>query len=256
MISDPAFYAAAIPAVILVGLAKGGFAGLVIIAMSLLALVINPVRAAAIMLPILIVQDVVTMWTYRKNIDREALAILLPGAVLGVLVGSFAAAHVSEATVRLAIGAVAVLFAGNYFLGFANRLAHSPAATGRAAGWFWGAVSGFTSHVSHAGGPPYQVWMLSRRLPRDPMVATTTWYFAILNLIKLPFFITLGQLDRDAMMTALALMPAAVAATFAGVWLVRRTPVERFYRLIHALMLLAGLKLAYEGLTALLGSAT
>lgn len=256
MISDPAFYAAAIPAVILVGLAKGGFAGLVIIAMSLLALVINPVRAAAIMLPILIVQDVVTMWTYRRDIDRRALAILLPGALFGVILGAFAAAHVSEATVRLVIGTVAVLFAANHFLGFANRLAHSPAATGRAAGWFWGAVSGFTSHVSHAGGPPYQVWMLSRRLPRDPMVATTAWYFGILNLIKLPFFVALGQLDRDAMTTALALMPAAVAATFAGVWLVRRTPVARFYALIHALMLLAGLKLAYEGLTSLLGAAT
>jgi uncharacterized membrane protein YfcA len=251
VIAEPAFYLAAVPAVILVGLAKGGFAGLVIIAMSLLAYVVNPVRAAAIMLPILIVQDFVTMWAYRKDVDRAALAVLLPGAAAGIALGALAAAHVSEAAVRLLIGSVAIVFAANHFLGFAARLAQSPAMTGRKAGFFWGSVSGFTSHVSHAGGPPYQVWMLSRKLARDPMVATTAWYFGIVNLIKLPFFIGLGQLDGEAMTTALALMPVAVAATLAGIWLVRRTPMQRFYQLIHALMLLAGLKLAYEGLTAL-----
>lgn len=253
MITDPTFFAAAIPAVILVGLAKGGFAGLVIIAMSLLAFVMNPVQAAALMLPILIVQDAVTLWAYRKTYDREALSILLPGAFAGVVIGAFTAAYVSEATVRVLIGAIAVLFAGNYFLGFANRIANSTAARGRAAGYALGALSGFTSNVSHAGGPPYQIWMLPRRPPRDVMVGTTTWYFALINLIKLPFFVSLGQLDVRLGMTALALMPVAVLATLAGIWLVRRTPVERFYGIIHGLMLLGGLKLTYEGVRGFLG---
>ena len=255
MITDPAFYVAAVPAVILLGLAKGGFAGLVIISMSLLSLVINPVRAAAIVLPILIVQDLVSLWAYRRSFDKEALLILLPGAFIGVLFGAATAAYVSEATVRVVIGVVAVLFAGNHFLGFVGKLSHSPLATGRAAGRFWGAVSGFTSLVSHAGGPPYQVWMLSRRLDREIMVGTTTWYFAILNIIKTPVFIGAGQLDRSALLTAAALMPLAVAATLAGIWLVRRTPVERFYDIIHALLLIVGLKLAYDGLSALARSA-
>lgn len=253
MISDPVFFLAAIPAVILVGLAKGGFAGLVIVAMSLLAYVMNPVQAAALMLPILIVQDLVTLWAYRRTYDRAALAVLLPGAVLGAGLGAFTAAHVSEAAVRVVIGVVATLFAANYFLGFARRLSETPAAKSRAAGYLCGLISGFTSHVSHAGGPPYQVWMLPRRPPRDVMVGTTTWYFAVLNLIKLPLFIGIGQLDRQLALTALALMPVAVAATLAGIWLVRRTPAERFYGIIHALMLLGGLKLLYDGLGGLLG---
>ena len=252
VISDPGFYLAVVPAVILLGLAKGGFAGLAIIAMSILSLAINPVRAAAIVLPILLVQDAVSLWAYRRSYDRQALGVLLPGACAGIVIGAATAAYVSEASVRVVIGSIAVLFAGNYFLGFANRLARSSLATGRNAGWFWGAVSGFTSLVSHAGGPPYQVWMLSRRLDRDMMVGTTTWYFALVNLIKMPFFLGLGQLDRQALMTALVLAPLAIVSTMAGIWLVRRIPVERFYGIIYALLLLVGLKLSFDGLSAML----
>jgi uncharacterized protein len=252
VITDPLFFLAAIPAVILVGLAKGGFAGLVIVAMSLLAYVMNPVQAAALMLPILIVQDLVTLWAYRKTYDPEALRVLLPGALIGVILGAFTAAYVSEAAVRVVIGLVATLFAANHFLGFARRLADAPAARGRFAGYLCGLVSGFTSHVSHAGGPPYQVWMLPRRPARDVLVGTTTWYFALLNLFKLPLFIGIGQLDRPLALTALALMPVAIAATLLGIWLVRRTPAERFYGIIHLLMLLGGLKLLYEGMRGLL----
>jgi uncharacterized protein len=253
LISDLVFFLAAVPAVILVGLAKGGFAGLVMLAMSLLALVMNPVQAAALMLPILIAQDVVTLWAYRKTYDGEALRVLLPGALIGAALGAVTAAYVSEPAVRVVIGLVATLFAANHFLGFARRLAETQAARGRTAGYLCGLVSGFTSHVSHAGGPPFQVWMLPRRCPRDVLVGTTTWYFALLNLFKLPLFIGVGQLDARLALTALALMPVAIASTLLGIWLVRRTPVERFYGIIHLLMLLGGLKLLYEGLRGLTG---
>ncbi|CAN1495958.1 COG0730 Predicted permeases [Rhabdaerophilaceae bacterium] len=255
MISDPVFYLAAVPAVIVFGLAKGGFAGLSLISMILLALVINPVKAAAIILPIMIVQDLVGLWAFRKIYDGKALAILLPGAMLGIVIGYVTAAYVSEAAVRLLIGLIAVLFAGSHFLGLVNRLSGSPAVSGHCAGAFWGTVSGFTSFISHAGGPPFQVWMLPRRPDRDMMVGTTTWFFAIVNLVKAPFFVGLGHLDRSALMTAGLLMPLAIASTLAGIWLVRRLPVERFYTIIYALLLLTGLIMTYFGISALTGSA-
>lgn len=254
MIDEPGYWPAAIGAVILLGLAKGGFAGLVIIGMSVLSLAISPLRAAALMLPILILQDVVSLWAYRKDVDRAALAILLPGAAVGVALGAATAAHVSDAAVRILVGLVATAFAANYFLGFGPKLARSRWAAGRAAGLGWGALSGFTSQVAHAGGPPFQVWILSRGLPRDRLVGTTAWYFAIVNVIKAPFFAGLGLLHRETLTVAAALAPLAIAATLIGVWLVRRMPADRFYGVIYGLMFAAGAKLIYDGVAVLMRS--
>jgi hypothetical protein len=255
VIGDGIFYAYAIPAVILFGLAKGGFAGLVIIGMSLVAQAISPVKAAAIMLPILMLQDVVSLWAYRRQADLVSLKILLPGAAIGVALGGALAASVSDAAVRLLIGLVAIAFSGNHFLGLGGKLAGSRLTTGTHAGLAWSALSGFTSLVSHAGGPPYQVWMLSRGLDRQIFAGTTAWYFATVNVMKAPFFAGLGLIDTPSLLTAAMLAPIAIAATFLGVWLVRITPAERFVGLIHGLMLMVGLKLLFDGGRALLGGA-
>src|SRR5829696_3288705 len=111
MITDPLFYAMAVPAVILVGLSKGGFRGIGLLALPLMALVISPVRAAAIMLPILIVQDTVAVWVYRRDWDGRNLVILLPSAVVGVIFGYLLAEYVSDAGVALAVGLLSVGFA-------------------------------------------------------------------------------------------------------------------------------------------------
>lgn len=248
---DLHFYLAALPAVCLVGLSKGGFSGLVMIAMSLMATVTEPVTAAAILLPILIMQDGVTVWNFRKDYDRAALKVLLPAATAGILTGALAAAFISASGARLLIGVLAFSFALNNFLGLGARLSRLPFMAGPKAGLFWGWLSGLTSQISHAGGPPYQIWMLPQKLPRDIFVGTTAWYFAILNLIKLPFFIGLGALDREAFTIALTLLLPALGATVFGIWLVRRIPVERFYTLINGLMLLSGVKLCYDGFTGL-----
>jgi uncharacterized protein len=132
MILDPAFFAAMVPAVILMGLSKGGFAGLGLLALPLMALVVSPVQAAAIMLPLLISQDVVTVWSYRREFDRRILATLLPGALIGILAGYLLAAKVSDAAVGLAVGVISIGFALRNLLGLAGarsgaRSAASPA---------------------------------------------------------------------------------------------------------------------------------
>ena len=251
MISDPLFYLAAIPAVILVGLSKGGFAGLSMLSLPLMALVISPIRAAAIMLPILIVQDVVSVWAYRRSWDRRNLSILLPGAVLGILFGYLLAAKVSDVAIQLAVGVISVAFALRRLI--LERGAAAPASSAsRPAGWFWGAVSGFTSMIANAGGPPFQIYVLPQRLPRDVFVGTGVLFFALVNWIKVPPYIALGQFTRDNLATSVALFPLAIASTWAGVLLVRRVSGERFYTIIYVLLTMVGLKLIWNAVTALL----
>jgi uncharacterized membrane protein YfcA len=247
MIDDPLFYVVAVPAVILLGLAKGGFSGIGMLSLPLMALTVSPLRAAGIILPILVVQDVVSIWAYWGQWDRRNLALLTPGGLIGVALGYVLAAQVSDAAVALAVGAIAVVFAVRRLIVERRAEAPRPAAAGAAAGWLWGGVSGFTSMIGHAGGPPFQIYVLPQRLQRDIFVGTGAIFFAVLNWAKVPAYAALGQLGRDNLTTAAALFPVAIASTWAGVLLVRRVSPERFYTLIYALLIAVGLKLLWDG---------
>jgi uncharacterized membrane protein YfcA len=255
MLTDPFFYAVAIPAVILLGLAKGGFAGIGVVATPLLALAISPVLAAAILLPILIVQDVVSVWAFRKTWDSGLLKLMLPAAAVGIFLGWALAAFVSPAAVELAVGLISIVFALQRL--WAERAVKVAAQVGATAGRPWlgalcGLTAGFTSQIAHAGGPPFQIYVLLRRLPRDAFIGTSAIFFAVVNWMKVPAYIALGQLTPKVLATAGVLLPLAIASTWAGVWLVRRVPAEGFYRLIYVLLVAVGGKLVFDGATALL----
>jgi len=245
VIDDPWFYALAVPAVIMLGLAKGGFAGMGALSLPIVAMAISPVRAAAIILPILIVQDIVGVWAFRRTWDGHVLAWMLPGAMLGIWLGYVFAARVSPDAVLGMVGAISILF-GMYRLWAARRgataISNSPGWVGAVAG----VASGFTSQVAHAGQPPFQLWVLPRGLPRDTLVGTTAIFFAAVNWIKVPAYWALGQFSAPNLLTSAVLMPVAIASTFAGVWLVRRVPAQRFYTAIYVLMILVGVKLVWD----------
>lgn len=248
MPTDVAFYLAAIPAVILIGLAKGGFAGLGALGMPIMALGVAPVRGAAILLPILIVQDAIGVTAFRKTWDRKILLIMLPGAILGVGLGWLFAASVSADAVLAAVGAISILF-GVYRL-WAERGGRIAAASNSPAwvGGLFGIATGFTSQIAHAGGPPYQMWVMPRRLPRDVFIGTTAIFFAALNWIKVPAYVALGQFTRSNMVATAVLLPLAILSSLAGVWLVRRVAAERFYTIVYVLMVVTGGKLLWDGL--------
>lgn len=249
MIADPAFYAIAVPAVVMLGLAKGGFSGMGALSLPILALVIDPVRAAAILLPILIVQDVVGVWAFRRTIDWPVLGWMLPGAAAGIALGYGFAAMVSTSAVLAVVGAISIAF-GLWRLWVERR--GMPAAS-RSPGWvgtFFGVASGFTSQIAHAGQPPFQLWVLPRALPRDILVGTTALFFAVVNWIKVPAYLALGQFTHANLMTAAALLPVAILSTLAGVWLVRRVAAARFYTAIYVLMIAVGVKLVWDGIGA------
>lgn len=249
MLTDWHFYALAIPAVILLGLAKGGFAGMGALSLPMLTFAIDPVRAAAILLPILIVQDLVGVWAFRRTVEWRLLGWMMPGAILGIWLGYTFAASVSPLGVMAAVGAISMIF-GAYRLWAARRVA-APRDAARWPLWvgsLFGIASGFTSQIAHAGQPPFQLWVLPRNLGRDMLVGTTALFFAAINWIKVPAYAALGQFSSANLMTAAALMPLALASTIAGVWLVRRIAPERFYTAIYWLMILVGAGLIWEAL--------
>lgn len=252
MITDPLFYAAAVPAVTLLGLAKGGFSGLGLLSLPLMALTVSPVQAAAVTLPILMVQDVVSVWAYRRTWDKRNVAILLPSAILGILTGYLLAARVSDAAVTLAVGAISVAFAIRRLVLERRKTPPKPTMADLPRGLFWGWVTGFTSMIAHAGGPPFQIYVMPQRLARDVFVGTGAVLFALINWIKVPPYILLGQFTLENLSTAAVLFPVAIGSTWAGVWLVRRVSGERFYTLVYILLVLVGLKLVYDGALALL----
>jgi hypothetical protein len=242
---DHAYLLAASAAVILIGLSKGGFSGLSSLAMPLLSLTISPVRAAAILLPIMIAQDWVGVWAFRRDFDRRNLVILLPSAVVGIALGWGLAAYVTDAAVRLVVGLISIGFVA-FMLARERFRSRVPARPEFAPGFLWGSIAGFTSMVSHAGGPPFMVYVLPQRLEPRVFAGTGTMFFAAVNLLKVPPYIALGQFSRENLLSSATLLPVAIAATLAGVWLVRRFPAERFYPAILTLTFLIGLKLTFD----------
>ncbi len=249
IIADPYFYCAAIPAVILLGLSKGGFVSVGMTATPLLALYLRPLEAAALLLPVLISQDLISIYVYRRDWDVSNLKVLLPGAAIGLGGGWLIAAHVSDNAVRLAIGSIGVAFV---FYMWLRRAIVEPHRMRPAGGVFWGAVSGFTSFMTQSGSPPFQIYVLPQRLPKLVLVGTTTMFFAAVNAMKIVPYFMLGQFSARNLSTSLALLPVAVAANFAGVWLVRRTPTTVFYRIAYVLLLMISLTLLWQGCAQLL----
>ncbi len=252
MVTDPLFYAVAVPAVTLLGLAKGGFSGLGLLSLPLMSLVLSPVQAAAIILPILLVQDVVSVWAYRHSWDKRNVMILLPSAMIGTGTGYLMAAQVSDAAVRLAVGVIAMGFALRRIVLEWRKAPPTPIRADVPRGVFWGWVTGFTSMIAHAGGPPFQIYVMPQRLPRDVFVGTGAIFFAVNNWMKVPPYFALGQLTTANLATAAALFPLAILSTWAGVRLVRYVSGERFYTLVYLLLVMVGAKLVYDGLVPLL----
>jgi uncharacterized membrane protein YfcA len=246
MLSDPWFWAAGIAAVVVLGLSKGGFMGLGTLATPLLAMAVSPVRSAAILLPILVVQDLVSVWAFRRAWDGHVLAVLLPGAAAGILLGYLFAASIPERGVLAALGAISVIFAlWRLWLERGGRLV-APRRLSDRLGLVCGLASGLTSQIAHAGYPPFQIWVMPRQLARDTLVGTSAIFFAVVNWIKVPAYVALGQFNAANAAATAALLPVAIGSTFAGVQLVRRAPAARFQTIIYLLTVLVGLKLLWS----------
>lgn len=247
MITDPLFYLCAVPAILIMGISKGGFgSGVGILATPLVALVVPMSQAAAIMLPILCVMDVVGLVAYRGRWMRDHLGLLLAGGIAGVALGALVFSYVSDAMVRAGIGAFALAFVAYRLAGSAEA---PPRPHSAPEGLFWSMLSGVTSTLIHAGGPPLNVYLLPRRLEKAVFVGTTVLFFAVINVAKLAPYAWLGLFDARNLATSAALAPLAPVGMFLGIALMKRIPQEVFYRICYLFLALVGAKLLWDGIT-------
>jgi uncharacterized membrane protein YfcA len=245
-ITDPAFYAVAVPAVLLMGMAKSGFlSGFGSMATPLLALTVPVPQAAAIMLPLLLVMDGVGLQQLWRERDAALLRALMPAGLLGVVVGTLLFGVLAPHTVAGIVGALTLLF-------LAQRLLFPPAANSppppRWARFCLATASGFTSFVAHAGSPPFNVYVLPLRLKPIAYAGTAAVFFAVVNLAKWAPYAWLGLIDKANMVTAVLLLPLAPLGVWLGVWLARRIEPRWFYRVAYGGMFLTGVKLLWDGL--------
>lgn len=231
----------AVLAAMAVGLSKGGLPVVSGLAVPLLAQVMSPVQAAGLLLPVYIVSDMVGLWAYRREFDRKVLLIVLPAAALGIGIGWATAEIVPEAAVAVLVGIIGAVFALNAIL--RRPVVAEPREPQVAPGLFWGTITGFTSFVSHSGGPPWQVYALPLGMSSLRYAGTSTVLFAIINALKLFPYFMLGQLNADSLGVASVLMVPAALAVLIGVWAVRVIPQVIFFRIVIWALLLISLRL-------------
>jgi uncharacterized membrane protein YfcA len=250
VITDPFFFAVAIPAVLIMGVSKGGFgSGLGLMATPLVALAVPAPQAAAIMLPILLVMDATGLLAYRGTFHRANLGLLLAGGMAGIALGTLTFRYFSEAGLRAILGGMALAFVAHRLrAGGTNAPAVTPS---RAKGFFWSTLSGLASTIAHAGGPPLSVYLLPQKLDKAILVGTTVVFFAVINVVKLVPYLWLGLFDARNLLTSLVLVPLAPFGIWLGVWLMRRLSQELFYRIAYAMLAIVGAKLLWDGARAL-----
>lgn len=246
MLSDPIFILTAIFAVFITGISKGGFGGLGLFAVPIMALSISPVQAAAVMLPVLIVMDWISVWAYRKHWDKRLLLMLLPGALLGITIGGLLADRVSEDFVRACVGVIAVSFPVYAILGPKFRSGADWLKDNRPMAGLAGVAAGFTSFVAHAGGPPFQAYALPQNLEKRVYAGTAVMFFFVVNAVKLVPYAMLGQFDKTNLTISAALIPIAPIGVLIGVWLVKRIDQQAFYKIMYGLIFITGLKLLWD----------
>jgi uncharacterized protein len=246
IIQDPWFWAVAVPAVLLMGMAKSGFLmGFGALATPLMALAVPVPQAVAIMLPLLLVMDATGIRALWKERDRELLRLILPAGLLGIGVGTLLFGVVSVKTTSAVLGAITLLY-------LLHRAFYQPPVDakplGRAAGFGLAMTAGFTSFVAHAGSPPISAYLLPMKLPPIRFVATMAVFFGAVNLAKWLPYAWLGLLDTTNLATSAVLLPLGPLSVWLGIWATKRIASRAFYAVAYVGMSATGLKLLWDGL--------
>lgn len=234
-------------AILITGISKSGLGGaLGGLAVPFMSMWMSPRDAVAVMLPILITMDMVGIRAWRGKADWQDLRTLIPGALVGIALGTLAFGVMSDRVVKGSIGLITVVFALDRLLRKGGRVA-SEARPPRAVGWLWGAGSGFTSTLAHAGAPPVMIYLLSRRQPRETFVATSVFFFAVINLAKLPFYIGLDLFSRETLVMSALFIPLVPIGVWSGMRILKHIPERPFYFFATAALGLSGVKLLWDG---------
>lgn len=245
IIADPFFYLVAIPSVILIGISKSGFGtGIGSLAVPMIALSVTVPQAAALLMPVLLLADLLGMAAFRKDFDRRLLQFLVPFALLGTVIGTLLFKVLDSHLVAGIVGLFTLLF-------LAQRLISPPQPNSVPPPKWLGAVlattSGFTSFIAHAGGPPVSAYVIPMRLKPVVYTATMAFLFFVVNLSKWVPYAWLGLFDLRNLATSAVLLPFVPVGVWVGVRIARRISEKLFYRLVYCGMFLTGCKLVWDG---------
>jgi uncharacterized membrane protein YfcA len=239
------FFICVVPAIILYGIAKSGLGGsMTLISIPLMTIVMPLGQALAIVLPILILSDMVAVYRFRKNFDTETLKLLVPGAAIGIFVGSITFIYFSETLLKFIIGLMGFLFAGHYFL-FKTEII-VPLKKSFIKGGICSIISGFTSFCVHAGGTPLSVYLLPLRMKKEVYVGTRIIFFSFVNLIKFPFYLNLSIITLDSIIQSLLLFPLSVVGIIIGYQILKIIKEGLFYNIIYILIFASSGKLIID----------
>lgn len=242
----PGLLPAALVCAYLIGLAKGGLPAVGMLAVPILAFWINPLTAAALLLPIYLVSDIYGIWIYRKDFSSRNLFILIPSGILGVFIGYLVAPYLSVAALNGAVGAIGIFYCVRIW--FFSKPTDSAKTAELPSGIFWGTLSGMTSFVSHAGGPPFQMYVLPQRLPKMTFAGTATITFAVINLAKLPPYLALGQFpDMDWVLISW-LIGVALFGAWSGAKLTKLLPEKTFFTFVQIALFALSIELIWRAL--------
>ena len=242
---DIAFYLTASLGVIIFGISKGGFAGPVsILAVPIMSLSMNPILAAGILLPILLIMDFIAIYFYWKKWDLKIAKIIIPPAFLGIIIGGITFKFTNPDNIKILIGSICILFIVFKIFKKSNIFFKPSLIQGR----FWSLISGYTSCIIHAGGQPISFYLLPLKLDKTIYVATVTLVFLYVNLFKLIPYYFLDLLVLSNLKISLLLSPLAPISIYFGYYLHKKFNEEIFYLLIYILLGVSGLKLIYDGI--------
>jgi uncharacterized membrane protein YfcA len=233
-------------AALLIGMSKGGLPLVGMMSVPVLSLVMSPVKAAVLLLPLFVISDAVGIWLYRKHYSLINLKILVPAGIAGVLFGWLTAAFISELTIKFLIGLVGVSFCLQTW--FKRGQTEAPKAASWPKGVFWGGVAGFTSFIAHAGGPPFQIFVLPQKLSKAEFAGTATILFAIINLAKIGPYQNLSPYGEADFWRIAGLVPFALLGTFLGAYLTRRIADAWFFKLVQTGLFILSSKLIWDAL--------
>nr|WP_319390671.1 sulfite exporter TauE/SafE family protein [uncultured Cohaesibacter sp.] len=220
-------------AAFMVGLSKGGLASAAAIAVPMLALFMNPVKAAATLLPVYIITDWIGVWLYRRNFSRRNVAILVPSLLFGVFIATIITPYTPEAVLLIFTGCIGLWFCARAWL---KRKDEGKAEAHILPGIFWGTLTGIASFITHSGGPPSQAYLLPQKLPKLEFAGTIALTFAVGNLVKLPAYYAIGQMEGLNWGLIAQLAAAGIVGTLVGRYLTRILPEAIYMRVIQILL--------------------
>ena len=250
MESSYIFWVMAVIAAVFVGLGKGGLPVIAGLAVPSLALFMSPISAAGLLLPVYIVSDVFALMAYRRDYDKAVLKLAFIGMTAGVIIGTLTAHLIIEWIITLLIGVMGTVYALKMLFEKPPITRLNTQKLNLPKGYFWTTVAGFTSFISHSGGPPWQIFTLPLRLPKTVFVGTSVIVFSYVNFIKLFPYIWLGQINLESTYISLLLMIPAAAAVYLGVRAVKWIPEVLFFKLVTRALLLISIKLMVDGIRA------